>query len=208
VGEGSGAAFSPDGKFVLAISNQTPRQLILYPVGAGESRQITNDALQHESACWLPDGRGILFVGANANSRHIYVQSLAGGAPRRIGPDGLRLARHAASPDGRTILVRSGERIGLLSMEGGEPRMLPDVLAGASPLRWNGQGNGFYFVRGRSSRVYEYNLATEKIRELPYRGPERQRGTLHSAAISSDGRAYAVDYANVIGDLYVLSGLQ
>jgi hypothetical protein len=75
-------------------------------------------------------------------------------------------------------------------------------------LRWNREGSGFYFNRGRSSKVFEYDLVTERIRPLPHQWPERQLSVVGAAAITPDGRAYAVNYGTVIGDVYVLTGLE
>ena len=59
--EGESAAFSPDGKWLLAFVPSTPPRLVLYPTRTGAERRITIDPFESiGSADWFPDGRSIL----------------------------------------------------------------------------------------------------------------------------------------------------
>ena len=63
--EGYAQALSPDGKWVLAACTTTPQQLYLVPVGAGDSRQLTNDNINHAwIAFWTADSKAIIFNGS------------------------------------------------------------------------------------------------------------------------------------------------
>jgi eukaryotic-like serine/threonine-protein kinase len=63
LGEGEGRDFSPDMKWVLAsLSLRVPRELFLIPLGPGEPQQITQDAIDHGDARFLPNGKGIVFT--------------------------------------------------------------------------------------------------------------------------------------------------
>ena len=67
---GSGLALSADGKWVIAQKlNPSPEQLILMPTGAGEGRALTNDAITHDNARFLPDGKRFIFIGAEPGRR-------------------------------------------------------------------------------------------------------------------------------------------
>jgi hypothetical protein len=48
MGPVNGGAISPDGKWILAGSARGPGQLFLYPIGAGEMRNVTNDSIDHQ----------------------------------------------------------------------------------------------------------------------------------------------------------------
>ena len=64
LGEGEAAAFSPDGKWLLAFVPSTPPRLVLYPTRTGAERRIPIDRFESiGSADWFPDGRSILFCG-------------------------------------------------------------------------------------------------------------------------------------------------
>ncbi|HEY1263841.1 MAG TPA: protein kinase, partial [Terriglobales bacterium] len=63
LGEGGANALSPDGKSVIAQSQDSPSQFRLLTTGAGEARQLTHDNINHNWAHWFPDGKRVLFTG-------------------------------------------------------------------------------------------------------------------------------------------------
>ena len=98
LGEGQAAAFSPDGKWLLAFVSTTPPRLVLYPTRTGAERRIAIDRFESiGSADWFPDGRSILFCGNRVGeASRCYVQPLEGGTARAVTPAGtgagIRLA--------------------------------------------------------------------------------------------------------------------
>ena len=62
LGSGNEGYLSPDGKTVMNTSAHSPSQIFLYPIGAGEKRQVTHDAIDHSFAVWMPDGKHILYI--------------------------------------------------------------------------------------------------------------------------------------------------
>ena len=123
LGEGSAADLSRDGKWALANVPTTPPQLVLYPTGAGEPRQLERGGLvSYESAQFFPDGKRIVVCGhEDGKGVRCYVQDVAGGKPRPVTPEGT--SEGFVSPDGRLILVKaSGGALVLYPVDGGEPR--------------------------------------------------------------------------------------
>ena len=116
LGEGSAEALSPDQKWVIAQIPGSPAQFRLLPTKAGEAQSLTNDAINHNGARWLPDGKRFVFSG-NEPSRggRLYVQDV-GRRPttpyraRRSEPN--RVRGFTRRPDGRGDRTRS-ERISL-----------------------------------------------------------------------------------------------
>ena len=54
LGEGQAAAFSPDGKWLLAFISATPAKLVLYPTRTGSERRIAIDRFEAiGSADWF-----------------------------------------------------------------------------------------------------------------------------------------------------------
>jgi Tol biopolymer transport system component len=89
LGLGSAQAFSPDGKWIVACNNKLPGQLFLVPVGAGETRVLTNDSVNHTAAAWFPDGKRILFEGNEpARPLRLYIQSIDGERPVSLTAEG------------------------------------------------------------------------------------------------------------------------
>jgi len=139
LGEGWPADLSGDGKWVLAVLQSTPPQLVIYPTGAGATRQLERGDIEHyASAQWFRDGKSVLISGNElGKGTRFYVQAIDGGAPRPVTPEGTRDG--LLSSDGKSILVRGPEgKYYVYAIEGGrsnvDPRPVPglgesDVLA-------------------------------------------------------------------------------
>jgi Tol biopolymer transport system component len=75
LGDGYPTAFSPDGQWAMVNTRTQPAQLLALPLHAGESHPLTNDTIHHMYGRWLPDGKRIVFVGAEPGHRpRYYVQ--------------------------------------------------------------------------------------------------------------------------------------
>ena len=126
---GTGAmSLSPDARWVIAQKlNPPPAQLILMPTGAGELRALTSDALTHDVARFLSDGKRFIFVGAEpGKASRIWVQNLDGGAPEAVTPEGI--AGLLVAPDGTRLVARDGRSQKLFPIGGkGEPAVLKFV---------------------------------------------------------------------------------
>jgi hypothetical protein len=79
-------------RWVLASpSVRVPRELYLLPLGPGEPQQITKDAIDHDDARFLPNGKGVVFTGIELGHKpRIYTQEIGDGNPHAISPEGIR----------------------------------------------------------------------------------------------------------------------
>src|SRR5204863_4730087 len=122
LGDGSGGRLSPDGHSVL-VTRATPpvNQLYLYPIGTGETRQLTHDTITHQNFAWLPGGRRILFVGYEPNQRNrLYVEDLGGGPSRAVRDESVGRFTLVVAPDGNRRRVRRADgMLELPRMDGG-----------------------------------------------------------------------------------------
>ena len=128
----------PDGSALLISdrgSAQEPAAIFLLRLKTGEKRKLTSPPAESDgdgSPEVSPDGRTLAFIRWLRNSvSDIYLQSLAGGPPRRQTHDGNRLAGFAWSADSRAI-VFSSRRGGLpglwrIPSGGGAPEPLAGV---------------------------------------------------------------------------------
>ena len=90
LGEGTGVALSPDGKWAAAHPNSTPAPLVLLPTGVGETKPLTQDSINHLRVRWLSDGKRFVFVGNEpGHGMKLYVQSAEESKPRAISPEGV-----------------------------------------------------------------------------------------------------------------------
>ncbi len=219
LGEGIGTALSPDGKWVAAMTNTSPRQLALLPTGPGESRPITHDAIDHGWAIWFPDGKRILFEGNDANrGPQLYVQDVEAGTSRAVtrAGFGFRIDWSAISPDGRFIGARGADRKGYLCLvDGGAdspPRLIPGLAVGDSPIRWSGDGRSLY-VRGAEdfpARVYRVDALTGHKSLWKEFAPPDSSGLFRitRVRVTPDGKSYVFGYISILSDLYLVEGLK
>ncbi len=99
LGEGGAVALSPDGKSVIAQTQDSPSQLKLLTTGAGEPKDLSKDNINHSWAHWFPDGKRVLFSGNEPGKGvKLYVRDLASGKSEPITPE----ARHSRTQSWRT----------------------------------------------------------------------------------------------------------
>jgi len=105
LGEGWPADLSADGKWVLAVVQTLPPKLLIYPTGAGETRQLERGSIEHyATAQWFRDSKSVLISGNEPGKGvRFYVQQL-GGAPKPVTPEDTRDG--LLSADGRLLLAR------------------------------------------------------------------------------------------------------
>jgi eukaryotic-like serine/threonine-protein kinase len=141
LGDGTGDAFSPDGRWALSLSVDRSR-IVLLPTGAGESRTIDPAPIERvHRGYWLADGSHLLLAGSErGHAARFYILDLTGGRPRPIAPEGTS-TEAAVSADGRWIAARSGSGDLTAFPVGGEtPRPIPGVHANELVARWAPDG--------------------------------------------------------------------
>ena len=167
-----------------------------------------------QAAAWLPDGR-ILFA-ANEAKRgvRLFVQSVDGGQPRAITPEGIGTAfpGFAISPDGKLVAAIGSDRKGMLfRIDGGGSRPISGIVDGEFPLRFSEDGRSlFVWKRDLPARVYRVDLETG-IRELWKElmpvdpgGVER----ISNVVVTPDAKSYAYTFSRLLSDLFVVEGVE
>ena len=216
LGEGDASALSPDGKWALAImARSEPAQIALLPTGAGEPKPLTHDAINHQRAVFFPDGGRILFAGNEpGRGTRLYVQDLAGGKPRAITPEGIRLSRSKPiSPDGKSVIARGPDgNVFLYSVSSEEPRPVPGLEAGEIPIQWSPDGRFFYVYRRGDvpARIFRVEFSTGKRDLWKELQPGDTTGLEEVANIwiTPDGRSYVYNHIRTLSDLYLAEGLK
>jgi WD40 repeat protein len=213
--EGTCGPLSPDGLWVLS-SVESPRpQLLLVPTKSGEPRPIRSDGLTLGGISFFPDGKRILVGGQEP--RHgvrLYVMDLAGGRPRPISPEGIRLrGSKPVSPDGEWVFANGPDgKLSLYRVENGEARLLPGANAGDRPLQWTPDGRGVYVMerKGTAFRVFRIEVATGRRslwKEIVPPDPAGFWG-ITSFFIAADDTSYVYSYQRTLADLYLVNGLK
>src|SRR5271156_5056693 len=196
IGEGIAMAISPDTKWAIT-RRAKGGPLNLVPTGAGESRQLTHDAVSYDGARFFPDGKRVLAYGIEAgHGGRDYVIDLSNGDSKPVTPEGT--AGMVISPDGKSVAVRApdGKR-GIWSLEKSEFRPIPGLESKDSIIGWTLDGESVYVApvkRGaKIVQVYRANIQTGKMEPWKTFGADlgAQGATLVPPHLSSDGTAYA-----------------
>ncbi|HZZ17279.1 MAG TPA: hypothetical protein VFE08_15120, partial [Candidatus Sulfotelmatobacter sp.] len=215
LGEGSAGGLSQDGKWAISILPGTPGQVKLIPIGPGQPRTIALPGLEqiyNGTAHFLADGKHItLSASEPGHGVRCYLVDLDGGRPVPITPEGIMGG--LISPDGKYIL-RANEAavVAVYPIAGGEPRPIPNLEPGFTPLRWAEDNLSVYgYLPGRlPTKVYKVNLTTGKKSLIQELQPETNVGVVKIApvVVNRDGSRSAFSYYQVLSVLYLISGLR
>jgi serine/threonine protein kinase/WD40 repeat protein len=212
VGDGEGRDFSPDMTWVLTtLTLHIPRQFFLVPLGPGEPKQITQDAIDHSNARFLPDGKSIVFTGAEPGHKdRIYVQAIGSNSPRAISPEGVTGVFPTA--DGKFIFGFS-DAVALYPVDGhGTPHPTPGIHPDDRIVSVLADGRSV-LVRNLAANPYDVfrvDLASGRRQVFKKLGPADPAGVSSFSAMvfTPDGKYYAYGYLRSLSELYTVDGLR
>jgi Tol biopolymer transport system component/tRNA A-37 threonylcarbamoyl transferase component Bud32 len=211
LGEGQVAAFSPDGKWLLAVVSTTPPKLVLYPTRTGSERRIAIDPFEFiGSADWFPDGRSILFCGNRVGEAfRCWVQPLEGGKARAVTPPGTRGG--FVSPDGQEIVAFSST-VGYrrYPVAGGNGREIRGLSADDQIVRWSADGRALIVGSTTSRTLDRVDLATGRREPLVTLGtaPPGPRSRPVFFTVADDPRVYAYVAATYVSQVFTVDGVR
>jgi dipeptidyl aminopeptidase/acylaminoacyl peptidase len=196
--------FSPGGDRLsfLGFANELPQVMALELAG-GDARALTSSPQGVSVYEWSPDGKRVAYLAPEPPSAdeerrrkersfvievdrqdrpaRIWIQELAGGAPRALTPLGHFVAAFDWSPDGATIAYAAAERAGFqaqfhtriysVGVAGGEPRVLVARDGMNAQPRFSPDGRHVAFVSsdGRPEMVSTWGLHTVALDGLATR---------------------------------------
>ena len=211
LGDGTAADLSPDGQWAVAVTYKG--QLSLIPVGAGEARLLRTEGLEPRDARFFPDGRRLLVLAAEKNrTPRLFVRDLSdNGNAKPIAPEGSTAL--AISPDGRLIAGRAPDGVVVFyPADGGEPRPVPHLAPGETPLRWAKEANSLFISRteGLTAKIIRLDLSTGRREPLHDIHPSDVAGSQgpQSIHLSADGKTYVYQVGHYLSSLYLVEGLR
>ena len=220
LGDGMALTLSPDGKWAMA---KRASRLWLLPTGPGESRELGGPAFDAVGgAAWFPDGKRVVFSARETGKgERLYVQTILGGQPRPISPEGVTLRDFggSVSPDGRFVLgLPASEQMTLhpeqrgkprlYRWEGGEPREIPGLQDGELPIQWSLDGRSlFVYKRGSSRKVWLLDNSDGSRQLWKEVRPATGLGGVKRLLITPDGRSYVYNSSRPHSELYIAEGL-
>lgn len=205
------AAWSPDGRQVVYVSDREPSGLYIMKADGSAPRPLQTEPMNAEYPAWAPDGRRIAFQSDRGGDAEIWIINPDGTGLRQITPTGTVAKAPAWSPDGSRIAFQLGVRqLAHTDPEGTGLSVIgstPDNAWDDSPA-WSPDGGSIAFVRF----AFPATGAHQSIWVMNSNGSGAQRLTRWTAGIdftpawSPDGSqiAFAHD-VNDNFDIYVMS---
>ena len=219
LGEGRPFALSPDGAWALTMPLDPPERLVLLPTGAGEERTLPLEPLINgQFAGWFPDGERLLLMAQEPEGKlRLFERALDWTTPPRpITPEGVMSNPRGLTPDGRFVLGVTFDTDpptpGLYPIDGGDPRPLPEIAPGATPLAWNADGTAAFIARSKPGprSIFRFDLSTGKETLLHTIKPADPAGVqgVANIQISADGQTYVYCLHRRLSTLFVVDGLK
>ena len=218
LGAGEALDLSPDGKWVIARTADSPKTLILEPTGTGASMSIDVGAFGSVArAAFFPDGKHLLVEATEPGSdkQYLYVQDIARGKPRAVSSKAFGFLSRPISPDGLWVaaLGELTDDISILPISGGEPHTVPNTKD-IAPICWSVDGK-FLFTLGRNTGVPAHVVRIEVAtgRQEPWKAlaPPELTGlyAIGPVLMTPDGQGYVYGYSRATSsDLYLVEGLK
>jgi WD40 repeat protein/predicted Ser/Thr protein kinase len=209
--DGKSFAFSPDGRFALAVTRLGLNRLLLVPTGTGEPRTLLEGSMSIQWASFSPDGRRVVVSGIEpGHGTRMYVFDMPSGKPRPIGPEGVMAAPgHAISPDGSRIAAPGRDGIDLYLLDGGEVRPLPGARPTEVPVRWT--RDGVYVYRpDLPGRLDILDVSTGARRTWKQVIPPDPAGVMQIEpfVMAEDGSIYLYSYRRILDELELMTGVR
>ena len=214
LGEGGAVALSPDGKSVIAQTQDSPSQLKLLTTGAGEARDLTKDKINHSWSHWFPDGKRILFSGNEPGKGvRLYVSDLASGKSQPITQEGVNGTAFVISPDSQWVAGIGPDHKGyLFPVAGGEPRLIPGLNAGEQPITFSSDSRSLYVYQPGElpALVNRVDLQTGQRTLWRQLMPSDPAGveTIGPILMTPDAKTCVFGYHRMLADLYLVEGLK
>jgi serine/threonine protein kinase/Tol biopolymer transport system component len=214
LGEGGAVALSPDGKWVIAQTQESPSQFRLLPTAAGEPRDLTKDNVNHSWAHWFPDGKRILFSADEPGKGvRFYIYDLASGKSAAISQEGVNGTAFALSPDSQQVAAIGPDQKGYLyPVAGGEPRLIAGINQGEQPITWSADGRALYIYQPGElpARVYRLDVQSGQRTLWKELMPSDPAGVENIGPIymTPDAKSCIFGYHRMLADLYLVEGLK
>jgi Tol biopolymer transport system component len=191
---------------------------MLLPTGAGEAKTLERGPIEQYSdeAGWFPDGKQVVFQGREAgHDWRCYIQSMEGGPPRAITPEGTTgtSGEIFISPDGRFVIAADAQhQASFYSLAGGAPQPISHLESKERIIGWTSDGHSLYLAvrQEMSIRVYRFDPSTGRRELLKEIMPADLAGVFgfNRIFMTPDGKGYAYSVSRVLSDLYVVEGLK
>jgi len=208
LGECQAAALSPLGNLVAAtVSQGNGQQIVIIPVGLGDTQDVTKSGFFCEQLSWFGDGKRLLATGKMAGQeRRSFAISLGDRSYTPLTAPGTWA--HFVSRDGQRLLTRNrGGETAIMDVGGRETRPI-NLPPGSNPLNWAENGNSLYVADWGDGAggvaISRFDATSGKM--LEQRKIEN-RGLITFPSITPDGKHVGFVSSQTNSALYLIQGL-
>jgi TolB protein len=182
-GIATGAAYSPDGKWVaVTLSKDGNPEIYLVDRKGRVRRQLTHHWAIDTSPSWSPDGSQIAFISDRSGTPQVYVMGADGTNPRRLTFAGTYNQEPDWSPKGKEIVFTARDERHVFDLftvdtaDGSQIRRLTQDQGHNESARWSPDGRQIVFVstRGGAKQLYFMLTDTRETRLVPGAGRSAQ----------------------------------
>jgi eukaryotic-like serine/threonine-protein kinase len=204
---------SPDGSKVLATTTSEPTELVILPSKAGAHQVMArHNITSYSGARWFPDGR-IIFTGMEAGrERRSYVQSVGGGPPTPVTPEGTWVVALDGNGKRGAAIGYTQPGVSIIPMDGGPSRMVRGSQRGDRPVAWTADGKALWIFRRFEVPLQVIRLDIETGNRQIWKTlvPADATGvySVTEFAITPSGSAYYYSYKRLLSQLYQVRGLR
>jgi Tol biopolymer transport system component len=213
LGPGFFPVLSRDGLSVV-VGNDPPSEIVIYPVGTGQSRTFPTTGYTIDHVGPTPDRQHIWFSGAQPpHGRRLFSLTLADGKITPISEEGTNLTAVQLSFDGQSVLAVRAGRPRLYRLDGSGATDLPAIAAGESIAGFTATGGAMfvYDPNQTPAKVFRQDLATGR-RELAFAVHPADSaglsGGVHGLQVTPDGKAYTYSVFQDLSELHIVTGLK
>jgi eukaryotic-like serine/threonine-protein kinase len=214
LGEGAAVSLSPDQKWAVAQPQGSPAQLKLLATGAGDSKALSNDAINHTWARFFPDGKRLLFTGdESGHGTRLYVMDVESGKSAPISPEGVDPSSFAISPDSSMVATTDADRNGVLyPVAGGSVKPIAGFKNGERVITFSSDGSSLYLYHPGDlpAHVFRLDLKTGQRSLWKDLMPSDPAGveTIGPILMTPDAKTCVYGYQRTLSDLYLVEGLK
>jgi hypothetical protein len=213
LGDGFPEALSPDGRWVVTVSERT-RQWSLLPTGAGDAKPLDLGGIDPFLAGWYPDSRHLLLSAARppGSRARCYSYDVQEATLQPVTPEGF-FCPIPPSPDGDALVVQDDAGYLTYGLADGRTRRLGGLgKDDKPPLGWGADSRSLFVERAPLPRaqIDRLDLVTGErrpFREISIGEPAGFMAQTSGITMGQDG-SYCYTHMQVQTDLYLFEGIR
>jgi eukaryotic-like serine/threonine-protein kinase len=210
LGNGAAPMLSPDEQSVVVCD---PPTITIYPVGAGQAKQVAVPGFTLAVAGLMPDGTHLWFNGNEpSHGSRYYMTDFNAAKPRPLTPEGVRVSLPGLVLNGKYLAGRLRDKLYLYPVDGGAPEIATGIATREAVAGWSQDGGSIFAFNPNEFpfKVYRVDRVKGKRNLLLEITPSDRAGVLAGGLVrvTADGKSYAYSVSQQLSELQVIDGVR